>query len=384
MDFSYDKKNGVKIKKLNIEENNITVLLGPSGSGKTTLLNLIIGFLRTKNNAINIKNNPKIYEIGYIMQENNVYPNLSVFQNVYLSAKNYPAWVNSARLNAMEDVLLLLGKIKLLKTIKHKYELEINKPKQNKIKLTYLFNKFRFICSVLLLPKFVVFAHCLEHLRLKNMFKKEWKSISEKLGLSEYSNKKACLLSGGQKQRVAFAKAIIKKNKLIILDEPFSALDAKIKEQTIEWIIEIKNEYQLSIIMVTHDQQDAVKVGDKIILLNNGEVQQYSNPEELYNNPNNLFVAKFIGSPEINLINETDKYFEYIRHNNISINPSGTNRIINKKHLGDKIVYSIEYNKYTVNVLSNNNEFSIDQCVGIEFNKKDILKFDFEGKRIYE
>ncbi|WP_233758740.1 hypothetical protein [Mycoplasmopsis agalactiae] len=86
------------------------------------------------------------------------------------------------------------------------------------------------------------------------------------------------------------------------MDEPFSALDAKIKESTIEWLIKIKKEFNLSIIVVTHDQQDVLKLSDKIILLKDGKVQQYSSGDKMYDSPNNLFVAKFIGLQKLILL----------------------------------------------------------------------------------
>ncbi|WHL49820.1 ATP-binding cassette domain-containing protein [Mycoplasmopsis bovis] len=96
-------------------------------------------------------------------------------------------------------------------------------------------------------------------MKLKTLFKKEFEIVANKIGIGEFIHKNVNELSGGQKQRVAFAKGIIKKTNLVLMDEPFSALDAKIKESTIEWLINIKKEFNLSIIVVTHDQQDALK-----------------------------------------------------------------------------------------------------------------------------
>ncbi|MEI7001438.1 ATP-binding cassette domain-containing protein, partial [Mycoplasmopsis bovis] len=109
--FKYYKKQkneSIKIDKLEIPKNQIIALLGPSGSGKTTLLNLLLGFLKPTSGKINIENNPKIHEISYIMQENSIYENVSVFNNVFLSAKNYSKWVDSARLKYFENLFSAL------------------------------------------------------------------------------------------------------------------------------------------------------------------------------------------------------------------------------------------------------------------------------------
>lgn len=104
LEFKYHKKTILEINNLTINQNTTTVILGPSGSGKSTLLDLISGFNKATKGEIKILNNPKIYEIGYIMQSNNVYPNISVLKNVYLSAKNYPQWVKS---NLVDEMKLL-------------------------------------------------------------------------------------------------------------------------------------------------------------------------------------------------------------------------------------------------------------------------------------
>ncbi|MBU4690877.1 ABC transporter ATP-binding protein [Mycoplasma zalophi] len=377
LEFKYDKKSILNIDELEILKDKITVLLGPSGSGKTTLLNLISGYLKPTKGTIDVLNNPKIYEIGYIMQEQNVYPNISVFLNVYLSAKNTPNWVKQKRLQACEEILTFLDQ---KKQIKFK-------------KLINLFNNSQQIFSKYIFFVLRLYAFCLNFkqiktffkiLSLKEMFKKQWKEVGTKLEIFEYEKKKTAQLSGGQKQRVAFAKAIIKNCKIIILDEPFSALDAKIKENTIKWISSLQKEFNLSMIMVTHDQQDAMKLGDKIILMNEGKIAQNSSPEDLYNNPQNIFVAKFIGYPEINLIKSDENYDYYIRHNKITMSfDKETNAtIISAKHLGDSINYTVNFNNYEINVLSKNTDFKINDQIKISFLEDDVFRFSKEGNRV--
>lgn len=176
---------------------------------------------------------------------------------------------------------------------------------------------------------------------LKKLFKKELDTLAKKLEIDHLINKNVDELSGGQKQRVAFAKGIVKRTNFVLMDEPFSALDAKIKESTIDWLLKIKNEFNLSIIIVTHDQQDAMKISDKIILLSKGKVQQFSSGQEMYENPANLFVAKFIGYPEINFIKEEDNKLFYIRQNKIIVS-------ISEKENGKSLAKNISVIKFTI------------------------------------
>ncbi len=118
--------------------------------------------------------------------------------------------------------------------------------------------------------------------------------------LEEHIDKLPSQLSGGQQQRVAIARAIAKNPKLLLLDEPISNLDAKLKEQTSKEISMIQKKYGITTVFVTHDQQEALAVSDRIVVLNEGKIMQVGTPMELYKSPDNLYVAKFIGTPSIN------------------------------------------------------------------------------------
>lgn len=114
------------------------------------------------------------------------------------------------------------------------------------------------------------------------------------LGLKEHMKKKIEHLSGGQKQRVALARTLVMKPKILLLDEPLSALDGVIKESIKERIKQIAKEYNLTIIIVTHDPEEALTLSDKVLILNEGLVSQYDTPQEVINNPKNDFIKKFI------------------------------------------------------------------------------------------
>ncbi|SRX58876.1 ATP-binding cassette domain-containing protein [Mycoplasma mycoides] len=361
--FKYHKKQSnydLLIDHLQIQKNQIISLLGPSGSGKTTLLNLLLGYIKPDKGSIHILNNPKIHEVAYIMQENSVYENTTVFNNVFLSAKNYSKWVEQTYLNYFEKFLnnkelfskKLIDQFEVYKNLINDLNSKTKTKKQAFLKLVFLClfekqveHKFKF----------------LKEIKLKNLFKNEIELISKKLGIDQLLYKNVNQLSGGQKQRVAFAKGIIKKTNLVLLDEPFSALDAKIKESTID--------------------------SDQIILLDKGKIQQFSSGEQMYNDPNNLFVAKFIGSPEINFIKTQDDKSYYIRHNKIKVkaNVNGKYQIIDKKSFGDKVHYLINFDKdIKWTLVLNDNSLQVNDLIDLKYNQADVLVFNKNGNRIYE
>lgn len=124
--------------------------------------------------------------------------------------------------------------------------------------------------------------------------KEEVDELIELLGLSKHIDKKIDQLSGGQKQRVALARTLVMKPKILLLDEPLSALDGVIKESIKERIKKIAKEYNLTIIIVTHDPEEALTLSDKVLILNEGLVSQYSTPQEIIEKPKNDFIKKFI------------------------------------------------------------------------------------------
>ncbi len=121
------------------------------------------------------------------------------------------------------------------------------------------------------------------------------------LDLTEYLDRKPKALSGGQRQRVAMGRAIVRKPQVFLMDEPLSNLDAKLRVQTRTQIASLQRELGVTTIYVTHDQTEALTMGDRIAILKNGIIQQVASPEEMFNNPANVFVAGFIGSPAMNL-----------------------------------------------------------------------------------
>ncbi len=136
-------------------------------------------------------------------------------------------------------------------------------------------------------------------IKVKVAIHKEVMAVAEKVGIVKNLKKKPTKLSGGQQQRVAIARAIVRKPKVLLMDEPLSNLDAKLRIATREWIKSIQKELGITTIFVTHDQEEAMAISDKVVLMDFGNVQQIGTPMDLYEKPTNEFVAKFLGMPEM-------------------------------------------------------------------------------------
>ena len=141
--------------------------------------------------------------------------------------------------------------------------------------------------------------------------KVEW--AAEVLGITPYLDRKPKALSGGQRQRVAIGRAIVRDPQVLLMDEPLSNLDAKLRNQMRAEIIKLRKSLNATFIYVTHDQTEAMTLGDRIVIMRDGDVQQIGTPQEVFNHPVNLFVAGFIGMPQMNLfdgelVKEDGKY----------------------------------------------------------------------------
>jgi multiple sugar transport system ATP-binding protein len=143
-------------------------------------------------------------------------------------------------------------------------------------------------------------------LKMRRMGKEEQAKrvadAAELLGLTEYLDRKPKALSGGQRQRVAMGRAIVREPQVFLMDEPLSNLDAKMRVQTRSQIASLQNRLDVTTVYVTHDQVEAMTMGDRVAVLRDGALQQYATPSELYDRPVNAFVAGFIGSPAMNLL----------------------------------------------------------------------------------
>ena len=148
----------------------------------------------------------------------------------------------------------------------------------------------------------------------KDVIDKKVREAAEILDITQYLERKPKALSGGQRQRVAIGRAIVRDPKVMLMDEPLSNLDAKLRNEMRAEIIKLRERINTTFIYVTHDQTEAMTLGDRIVIMRDGYIQQIGTPQEVFDHPANLFVAGFIGMPVMNmfdakLIREGDKYF---------------------------------------------------------------------------
>ncbi len=260
-----------------------------------------------------------------------------------------------------------------------------------------------------LYPHMTAYDNIAFPLRIKKLPKEEIdrrvKEVAEALGISDLLNRKPAHMSGGQQQRVAVARALVKQPDILLLDEPFSNLDARIRVTAREFVREIQKKLGITTILVTHDQADAFAVGDRVMVLRNGVMQQLGTPDDLYGAPVNVFVANFIGDPPMNIfqlktihpIIDSLKIREYIPPDNefvyIGIRPDEAIAIkdLENAHLRGKVVIlkylgSRKYAKVkvtddiSIRVLVEDEDIKEDSEVGIYIRKLHL--FGSNGKRI--
>ncbi len=200
-----------------------------------------------------------------------------------------------------------------------------------------------------LYPHMTVFENMAFGLKLRKVDKAEIKKrvedAAETLGISDILSRKPKQLSGGQRQRVAVGRAIVRQPQVFLFDEPLSNLDAKLRVQMRAEISKLHKKLDATMVYVTHDQVEAMTMGDRIVVLKDGRIQQMDTPLKLYNEPSNLFVAGFIGSPSMNFIKGTIEYDGSVRFisrdGNFScrLGDADANRL--KSHVGQSVVLGI-------------------------------------------
>ena len=247
---------------LEIKDKEFIVLVGPSGCGKSTTLRMVAGLEDISGGELYIDGKlvndvqPKDRDIAMVFQSYALYPHMTVYDNIAfpLKLKRIPEVVKDG----------------------------------DKEKTVY-----------------------------RKMTKKEIEEkvlqAAEILDLNQYLYRKPKALSGGQRQRVAIGRAIVRNPKVLLMDEPLSNLDAKLRNQMRAEIIKLRQRIDTTFLYVTHDQTEAMTLGDRIVIMKDGVVQQVGTPQEVFDHPANLFVAGFIGVPQMNffdaeLVRNGDKY----------------------------------------------------------------------------
>jgi multiple sugar transport system ATP-binding protein len=308
---------------LTVEDGEFMVLVGPSGCGKSTLLRSIAGLeVLTAGNiwvGDRLVNDlpPKDRDIAMVFQNYALYPHLTVYDNLAFGLRRSEREKEEGRRKKEEGrrkkeegrgkkVEGIRGKIQgeegsiqKIEKIRNKVEEVINYLASNSFKnpLIYpLFEDFLGGATRKLPPGLRYLSE-----REKAVGKRV-REVAELLQIESLLNRLPKQLSGGQKQRVALGRAMARNPEVFLMDEPLSNLDAKLRAETRSQIVQLQRQLGTTTIYVTHDQTEAMTMGDRIAIMKVGQLQQVAQPLELYNKPANLFVAEFIGSPPMNFL----------------------------------------------------------------------------------
>ena len=338
----------------------IISIIGPSGAGKSTLLGVVAGMVKPSSGEIYINGNratsvpAHARKIGIVFQDALLFPHLTVYNNIA-----YP----------------LRSRLPLHRLVKNLIHTSDTKIDHQVRKMMALVN------------------------------------------LSDYGNRKPDELSGGERQRVAIARALITEPSILCLDEPFSALDISLRRSLLHQIVTLNQRLNVTILYVTHDQDEALSIGHRIIIIRNGRIIDNATPPELYKEPPSEFTASFLGLCNIYSIDSISNVdgilhvktkkgpqFAYqmpisitnpnyvairpekimmcryddcnkISNNDVSLNDTG--QIVSKWYYGSRINYSVETDKYKIEIeissAQNMQEFNCGDIILFSFNQSDVI-----------
>ena len=266
---------------LTIKEGECFSFLGPSGCGKTTTLRMIAGLEEISGGELFIDGKqmndvaPKDRDIAMVFQNYALYPHMTVYENIAFPLKLKKVAETDAD-----------GKTHLKKMPNEEIDRRV-------------------------------------------------REAAEVLDITQFLDRKPKALSGGQRQRVAIGRAIVRSPKVLLMDEPLSNLDAKLRNQMRAEIIKLREKIDTTFIYVTHDQVEAMTLGDRIVIMRDGYIQQIGTPQEVFNHPANLFVAGFIGTPQMNffencqLTKTADGYTLTVMGKTVSLTPEQSAKLAN-------------------------------------------------------
>lgn len=295
-----------------IEPNEFVTLLGPSGCGKTTTLRIIGGFIDASEGGVYF-NGQSMTEIpvhkrptNTVFQRYALFPHLDVYENVAFGLRikdknnNQKKQIRQLKTKLKKDLNELKNDLRQRKLELKSLGLTKEKIKEEEIvaknKYDELASNLIETCEQQIIEIKQTFINNKDFEQLiKNKVTKYLKMV----GLEGFERRPVHLLSGGQQQRVAIARALINEPEVLLLDEPLAALDLKLRQEMQYELKELQRRAGITFIFVTHDQEEALTMSDKIVVMNNGEIQQVGTPEDIYNEPTNTFVANFIGESNI-------------------------------------------------------------------------------------
>lgn len=274
---------------LKVQDGEFMVLVGPSGCGKSTLLRLISGLEEITAGNIWVGDQqvnqlpPKQRDIAMVFQSYALYPHLTVYDNLAFGLR---------RMGGHRTQLVAAQREPSPATA----ELDANQQLQQALAKR---TRWQTLLSgaTRRLPKGLRYLSPADKLIDQRV-----RSVAQMLQIDALLNRLPRQLSGGQKQRVALGRAIARNPQVFLMDEPLSNLDAKLRSETRAQIVNLQRQLGITTIYVTHDQIEAMTMGDRIAVMNAGQIQQCATPLELYRHPANRFVASFIGSPPMNFL----------------------------------------------------------------------------------
>lgn len=260
---------------LTIQDGEFMVLVGPSGCGKSTLLRVIAGLEEVTGGNIWVNNTlvndlpPKERDIAMVFQNYALYPHMTVYDNIAFG----------------------------LRRTKMGHGKNNQSPVPHSQSSLPTWGENLLVAMTRSLPKGLRYTSLREQ-----AVDEQVRTVAKLLQIEPLLKRLPKQLSGGQKQRVALGRAIARNPQVFLMDEPLSNLDAKLRAETRTQIVKLQRQLGTTTIYVTHDQTEAMTMGDRIAVMSNGQIQQIASPLELYNYPANRFVAEFIGSPPMNFL----------------------------------------------------------------------------------
>ncbi len=309
--YSHSKKEEQKIKaqtmspfavrdfNLEVEDGEYIVLVGPSGCGKSTTLRMIAGLEDISGGELFIgdvlANNidASKRDIAMVFQNYALYPHMTSYQNMSyaLKLRKIPKPVldkngqvvydiDRNKIKELQKEIKKATSAKEIENINKEIELQKNTKNTPKMKLVHY---------------------------SKEEIDEKVQKAAEILDIKHLLDRKPAEMSGGQRQRVALGRALVRDPKVFLLDEPLSNLDAKLRASMRNEIVKLHKQVKTTFVYVTHDQVEAMTMGDRIVVMKDGDIQQVGTPSEIYDHPMNTFVAGFIGTPQMNFFDAAFK-----------------------------------------------------------------------------
>lgn len=426
----YDDKTILKNVNLSIDKGDFVTLLGPSGSGKTTILRLIGGFEWATRGEILFKGldmkdlPPHKRETSTIFQDYALFPHLNIENNIKYGLKLRRIELPKEDINpkVLEKQKVLLKKwtkksnlaMKKLDKIQEQYKKDlsskkITKKRRQKIQTWLDDSDFKYssweMYPTLMNEKFE--KKYLTRKLSKEEISKIMMDAIKLVGLEGHEKKSIDKLSGGQKQRVALARSIVVEPSILLLDEPLSALDAKIREKMQQLLVDIQKKLGITFIFITHDREEALRLSDKIAVMRDGKIEQYGEPKEVYDFPTNKWVAQFVGDSnifegeilprqKISLFNKKLKYWSkynfkdgqkvdvLIRPEDIQIKKQDgvvSGKVISSIYEGSYFIIKVK-TKYGVFLVETTNDYEIGDKVRLDWTvtSMHLMELDIQNK----